>query len=299
MPLLSLGETYTHRVDVDQETNTQLTSFCGELDSEIEKVSKAKGISPIALRFFRPLHFTAIVTDSIVFVVLSVRGLGSTPQWIVIDHASKPMDLQTACNHIAWELGFPETFGFQFPRGILEFEGNIRREAIAKVAEKCVELETERIEMEGRGVIMNPMFHGRGFLLNEKSVFVLMPFGDPFDTIYRNHIKPLVETVCELKCRRADDIYSTQAIMEDIWRYTNEARFLISDITGRNANVFYETGVAHTIGKDVILITQSIDDVPFDLKHLRHIVYQYTPEGIDDFKLNLRNTIINTLNLTD
>jgi hypothetical protein len=48
---------------------------------------------------------------------------------------------------------------------------------------------------------------------------------------------------------------------------------IISDMTGRNPNVFYETGYAHGLGKQVILITQQGEDIPFDLKHCPHIIY--------------------------
>ena len=94
---------------------------------------------------------------------------------------------------------------------------------------------------------------------------------------------------------RADDIYDNRPIIEDIWRYTNEARMLIAELTGRNPNVFYETSIAHTVGKEVTLITQSMDDVPFDLKHLRCIVYEYTPRGMATLEQTLKNTILNVL----
>jgi hypothetical protein len=48
---------------------------------------------------------------------------------------------------------------------------------------------------------------------------------------------------------------------------------VVCDLTGKNANVFYEAGIAHSLGKDVILNTQSADDVPFDLRRLRYIPY--------------------------
>ena len=44
-------------------------------------------------------------------------------------------------------------------------------------------------------------------------------------------------------------------------------------MTGRNANVFYEVGYSHALGKTTILLTQNADDIPFDLKHFPHIVY--------------------------
>ena len=44
-------------------------------------------------------------------------------------------------------------------------------------------------------------------------------------------------------------------------------------MTGRNPNVFYETGYAHALNKKVILLTQKISDIPFDLTHYPHIIY--------------------------
>ena len=124
-------------------------------------------------------------------------------------------------------------------------------------------------------------------------------FKEPFDTIFINHIKPTVNTIHGLTCIRADDIYNNQPVIEDVWRLTNEARIIISEVTGKNPNVFYETGLAHAIGKEVILITQSMDDVPFDLRHWRHIVYKNTPEGIEELKSGLTYTIINILSRTE
>ncbi len=54
---------------------------------------------------------------------------------------------------------------------------------------------------------------------------------------------------------------------------------MICDCTGKNPNVFYEAGIAHTLGKEVILITQSASDVPFDLRHLRYVSYLNNREG--------------------
>lgn len=142
---------------------------------------------------------------------------------------------------------------------------------------------------------LNPIFEGREFLINDQLVFVLSPFKEPFNTIFQDHIKPSVESISGLGCLRADDIYDNRPIMEDIWRYTYEAGMLIAELTGRTPNVFYETGIAHTVGKEVILITQSMEDVPFDLKHLRCIVYEYTPRGIAALEQSLKNTILNVL----
>ena len=61
--------------------------------------------------------------------------------------------------------------------------------------------------------------------------------------------------------------------MEDIWELINKSRIIVADVTGKNANVFYELGISHTIGKDYIVLTQNELDVPFDLKHRRYFKY--------------------------
>lgn len=103
-------------------------------------------------------------------------------------------------------------------------------------------------------------------------VFVLMPFTPNHDSLYRNLIKPSVEKL-GLHCLRADEIFSSSPIMQDILRSIMAASIVVADVTGRNPNVFYELGIAHAVKDRVIMITQSIDDVPFDLKHIRTIVY--------------------------
>ena len=90
---------------------------------------------------------------------------------------------------------------------------------------------------------------------------------------------------------RADDIRGTTLITRDIWEKINRARFLVADLSGQNPNVFYEVGLAHALGKDVLLLTQTMTDVPFDLKALRCIVYSYTPRGMKEMEAALKATI--------
>ena len=48
---------------------------------------------------------------------------------------------------------------------------------------------------------------------------------------------------------------------------------MVADLTGRNPNVFYELGLAHAAMKPVVFTAANIEDVPFDLRHLRVILY--------------------------
>ncbi|ERY77898.1 hypothetical protein PALA51_02309 [Pseudomonas aeruginosa] len=105
----------------------------------------------------------------------------------------------------------------------------------------------------------------------------MMPFDAPFTPVYET-LQQTAENV-GLRCRRADDIWENPAIIQDIVSLIDRSRVVICDCTNRNPNVFYEIGIAHTLGREVILITQNANDIPFDLRHLRYVPYLNNAEG--------------------
>lgn len=117
----------------------------------------------------------------------------------------------------------------------------------------------------------------------------MMPFGG-FDSVW-NAIQQVAENNF-MTARRADSIWEYHEIIQDIVALIDSSAVIVCDCTGRNANVFYEIGIAHALGKEVILITQSADDIPFDLAHLRNIRYLNNGEGIERLKADLNSRII-------
>lgn len=103
-------------------------------------------------------------------------------------------------------------------------------------------------------------------------VFILMPFSDEFDDVYHLGLKPACKNAGAY-AERVDEQIFQESILERIYNQIGKADIIIADMTGRNPNVFYETGYAHALGKPVILVTQNTSDIPFDLKHYPHIIY--------------------------
>lgn len=110
---------------------------------------------------------------------------------------------------------------------------------------------------------------------NTADVFVIMPFEEKYKNVFSKHITNVCDKM-KLKSLRADDMAGSTKIMEDVWSLIFNSKIIIADCTGKNSNVFYELGIAHTIGKKVIIITQNTDDIPFDIKHIRYIKYDFT-----------------------
>lgn len=102
--------------------------------------------------------------------------------------------------------------------------------------------------------------------------FVLMPFDREFDDIYKYGIKNSAEEL-DIIAERVDEQHFSETILERVYRQIDNSDFIVADMTGKNANVFYEVGYAHAKGKLCALLTQNVDDIPFDLKHHTHVVY--------------------------
>lgn len=104
------------------------------------------------------------------------------------------------------------------------------------------------------------------------SCFVMMPFGPWFDRYYQDIYAPAIKEA-GFEPIRADELFSTGSVVEQIWEQIQKSKVLLADLSGKNANVFYELGLAHAAKKPVVFTSSLVDDVPFDLRHLRVIIY--------------------------
>jgi hypothetical protein len=109
--------------------------------------------------------------------------------------------------------------------------------------------------------------------------FVLMPFDEQFRLVYETIAKALKGLMV---CSRADDLPLGKPILERVLTGIRSAELIVADLTGKNANVFYELGLAHTHTKNVLLLTQNINDVPFDLRGL--FCHDYSPHSAAGLK---------------
>jgi hypothetical protein len=277
--------------DIYQDIEKSAASFYKILNSIIESSSINRAI----IRLIKPVNTCIILDTENIHFVFTNKGVGGALRIHHEDFRTKTnLNLSTAIAIVERDLAFDDAFGFDIPFSLLDDMDNLN-ETIIPYVKDYIDNEVMYFERLSKIVRFNPIFQGREFYINESLCFVLMPFNDSkLQEIYDDQVKPTVEKT-GLKCILASDIYGTQPIIEDIWTSINEAKIIIADVTGRNPNVFYEIGVAHTVGKNVIIISQNIDDVPFDLRHLRCIIYKPTPRGAKNLVEQLKSTILNLI----
>jgi CheY-like chemotaxis protein len=126
--------------------------------------------------------------------------------------------------------------------------------------------------VEKRKTVLEDLIREIGRIVKTKFAFICMPFAQQFEDFYEEGIKPVV-LECGFKCVRADEIEHNKGILDVVYDQIKSAHIVVADMTGRNPNVYYEVGYAHALGKEVVLLTQRADGLPFDLRGFNHIVY--------------------------
>jgi hypothetical protein len=113
---------------------------------------------------------------------------------------------------------------------------------------------------------------------NNNLVSVMMPFNAGFNNIYAAIEQ--AANAASMVCQRADNIWEEDEVIQDIFSLIYRSGIVVCDFTGQNPNVFYEAGIAHTLGRAVVPISQNEQHVPFDLRHHRYLHYLNNGEGL-------------------
>jgi hypothetical protein len=110
------------------------------------------------------------------------------------------------------------------------------------------------------------------YIVDPKLILVLTPFSEDERRTFQ-----IIQRICTqagFRCVRGDEDYTPSDILSHVVKLIVKARIIIGNISGRNPNVFYELGIAHALGKQTLLISQALDDVPFDVAGLRILLWR-------------------------
>ena len=129
------------------------------------------------------------------------------------------------------------------------------------------------------------VFDAPPLAIQDDLVSVMMPFDAGFTPVYK--AIQAAASAAEMQCVRADDIWEESVVVQDIFNLILRSRIVVVDFTGKNPNVMYETGIAHTLGKIVVPLTQVVDHIPFDLRHHRALTYHSNSQGLEKLTSDL------------
>lgn len=111
------------------------------------------------------------------------------------------------------------------------------------------------------------------FIVDSKMIFMLTPFSSQGNELYL-----VAKKICSesgLNLYRGDEQHSNNDILDNIIKHIVKSRLVIANINGKNPNVFYELGIAHTLGKPVVLLCEAENEMTnaFDIRQNNTIFY--------------------------
>ena len=279
---------------LDSETVSAADSLIDQFVEITTNLVMAKGIRPAVVRAMLPCNITAIFDQvSIIVVVERARGM---PSSVYVDSRENRFSSEQIREIATLDVGYEDSFFLRFPMSELHTPTADRSSLLTAIADRYVSNEVQRMHATATPVQFDPIFGEPNYKTDPRLVFVLMPFEPQLTDVYKNIVKQTIEgSKFNLVCRRADDYNTNTAIMQDIWKAICEARIVIADLSGLNPNVMYELGIAHTVGKDTILLYQRREGekvrFPFDLAHIRRIEYDNNAAGGKRLERSLLQTL--------
>jgi len=139
---------------------------------------------------------------------------------------------------------------------------------------------------------MGPSSDGEQVKANEDLCFVAMPFSKDLTEVYIAAIQQAAKsTSSNMRCLRADEISGSGSILSQVEASIRQAAVVVADLSGGNPNVLYELGYARGAGKEAIILSQSEDSIPSNLRDIRHIPYENSTDGIEMLKWKVKDDL--------
>lgn len=223
-----------------------------------------------------------IAGNQVDVVIEEETGSGSRIKTVIeCKNFSRPAGIEVV-NQFASLFGLFKTRGLAHKGTIVASQGFTRqaKEAAKEMGVELIEFADLQQRVEGRTKELRAAEVENDLARREAAtsrkgpphIFVVMPFADEFTDVYVLGIRDVAEKM-GFAVQRADDIEHNSNILDVIQEHIRRSDVVVADMTGRNANVFYEIGYALALERPTVLICRKGETIPFDLQAINHICY--------------------------
>ncbi|OPY50788.1 MAG: hypothetical protein A4E49_02580 [Methanosaeta sp. PtaU1.Bin112] len=184
---------------------------------------------------------------------------------------------QRAANNAQWEFGFTDAFVIQIPADLIGKSASDRHSALQKIASEHVDSEFLRFESMLSLMRTRPIFGNAPEPIGSRTLLLLQPQ----DSAWRGNEESILNAsrATGMQIIEAEDIRSGRSAVRDMWQSINYAAVIIADLTGADAGVMYGLGIAHTLGKETILIHPQGSKYLTDIPRTYRIEYEENDAG--------------------
>ncbi len=257
-----------------------------------DRVGAEKKAIPEMQEILRSLLEPVITIDSpVLHAIPQLSELGATKEYEArINSVERERDLLRAQLDVSERTNLSSQGLLDALRKAIDNLSNQLSEPKRKETEESIE---SSVRESKKNIPLLQQADFQGIKVDRKQVFVLMPFAKGFEQIYE--VIKEVGADAGLQILRVDEMISPGSIMDQIYESIASSGMIVADLSGRNQNVMYELGVANTMGKKTLLLAQDLDDVPFDVRMQRVLVYDLSFKKVLELKSQLKKAFMRHL----
>lgn len=256
--------------ELQEEVDRMLDEFMAEVDAISQDRHLQKGI----VRSQLPCDMLAVMDKDNLHVVAQLRSENRTSTYIYNPEAS--WSPQKVLNSAQWEFRFTDPFLIRFPANLVA-EKNERHEALREIASDHIDSEFNRFMGLLSMLRTRPIFGSAPGSVSPEMALLLLPSPEKPD---KNSQAITEAAEAEgLTVALAEDIRKGKSAVREMWTMINEARIVMADLTGPDPGVMYGLGIAHTVGKETILICPKGSEYLAGIPNTHRIEYTDSDDG--------------------
>jgi hypothetical protein len=261
--------------DMEVELSAKIDTLIDEFMAIVDATTKERHLQRGIARSQLPCSMVVILDKKSLSILATFRLENRTASYFYRpDIALMP---QQAANSAQWEFGFEDAFIIQFSAKLIEQSTKERHAALQKITSEHIDLEFLRLEKMLSLMRARPIFGQTVQSVGARTLFLLLPQGED---LRGNELAILNSSRANnLSIVEAEDIRHGRSAVHKMWYSLNHAAVIIADLTGADGGVMYGLGIAHTLGKETILIHPQGSKYLTDIPRTYRIEYEDSDVG--------------------
>ena len=261
--------------DMEAELSAKVDGLLDEFMAMVDSMTEERHLQRGIARSQLPASMVAILDRDSLTILGQFRMQNRTASYF-----SRPdiaLNAQQAAQSAQWEFGFDDSFIIQFPSVLVDQKGQDRQAALEAIAAKHIDAEYLRLEEKLSLMRHRPIFGQAAEPVMARTMLILRPEEGGQTGVEEAILSAL--SARNLAYEDAPDIRSGRSAVRKLWLDINYSAVILADLTGADPEVMYGLGMAHTLGKDTVLIYPRGSSYLTDLPGTERIEYESSDEG--------------------
>lgn len=277
--------------DLIEKVDGLLDQFMEIVNNLVEERKIQSGI----VRSQNPSSIVAVL-DKATLYILAQHHAGALST-MYTHHPDMQISEQKAMSSARWEFGYEDPYMIVFPAVVLDESERGRRDILRVIALAHVEAEVQRAINLMSLMQIKPLFGHASYIVDDRTASVLVPLTDEGDDLYDEAVKPALERT-GLIPRRAVEFDDDEDKLKAIWRDICRSRMVVVDLTGADPLVMYELGIAHTVGKESLVLCKRghCPKFPSKLIQANFLEYDEGEDGIVELRAKMAEALQQMMN---